>query len=180
MVAPEFGGDGRKRAEAGKYPDPIIAFPAHWAPVDLMFYTGTQFPARYRNGAFIAFHGSWNRSPQAGHSTIVSPARDVDPRRCRAREPDVLPAPRPIPRQRRALVGAAGQVPAVVVGRAASHPQHRVHRRAAAEHLAARFVNAPTAGTRLGFGDVVPVDLRVEALVRSPDVDHVRTQKRTP
>ena len=47
MVAPEFGGDGRKRAEAGKYPDPIIAFPAHWAPLQMAYYNGTQFPERH-------------------------------------------------------------------------------------------------------------------------------------
>jgi mono/diheme cytochrome c family protein len=64
MIAPEFGGDNRKRAEIGKYDEPVIAFPAHWAPLQMVFYSGTQFPARYRNGAFISFHGSWNRAPQ--------------------------------------------------------------------------------------------------------------------
>jgi glucose/arabinose dehydrogenase len=40
-----------------------------------MFYTGTQFPARYRNGAFIAFHGSWNRAPmpQDGYNVTFQP-----------------------------------------------------------------------------------------------------------
>ena len=41
-----------------------MAFPAHYAPDDLLFYTSDQFPVRYKNGAFIAFHGSWNRAPQ--------------------------------------------------------------------------------------------------------------------
>lgn len=63
MLAPEHGGDGRKRAEAGKYPDPVVAFPAHWAPLQLAFYDATQFPEKYRNGAFQTFHGSWNRAP---------------------------------------------------------------------------------------------------------------------
>lgn len=63
MMSPEFGGDNRKRAEAGKYPDPVVAFPAHWAPLQLAFYYGAQFPAKYRGGALIAFHGSWNRAP---------------------------------------------------------------------------------------------------------------------
>ncbi|ACB73319.1 PQQ-dependent sugar dehydrogenase [Opitutus terrae] len=63
MINPEFGGDGRKRAEVGKYDEPLIAFPAHWAPLQMQFYTGTQFPERYRGGAFVAFHGSWNRAP---------------------------------------------------------------------------------------------------------------------
>src|SRR5690606_41627087 len=58
MVMPEYGGDGKTTAEPDRYEDPSIAFPAHWAPNDLVFYTGTRFPERYRNGAFIAFHGA--------------------------------------------------------------------------------------------------------------------------
>jgi glucose/arabinose dehydrogenase len=75
MLAPEFGGDGRTRAEPGRYPDPLVAFPAHWAPMQMTFYTGTQFPPHYRNGAFIAFHGSWNRAPepQAGYLVAFVP-----------------------------------------------------------------------------------------------------------
>jgi glucose/arabinose dehydrogenase/cytochrome c5 len=75
MVAPEFGGDNQKRAEPGKYPDPIIAFPAHWAPLQMAFYQGTQFPEKYRGGAFIAFHGSWNRAPkpQKGYNVAFIP-----------------------------------------------------------------------------------------------------------
>ncbi len=61
MVAPEYGGDGKKKSPAGKYPEPIHAFPAHYAPNGLLFYEGTQFPERYREGAFIAWRGSWNR-----------------------------------------------------------------------------------------------------------------------
>lgn len=64
MIAPEFGGDNRKRAEVGKYDEPVIAFPGHWAPLQMTFYTATQFPEQYRGGAFIAFHGSWNRAPR--------------------------------------------------------------------------------------------------------------------
>ena len=63
MVAPEFGGDNKKRAEPGKYDEPLIAFPAHWAPLQMNFYYQHQFPAKYYGGAFIAFHGSWNRAP---------------------------------------------------------------------------------------------------------------------
>lgn len=75
MLAPEFGGDGRRRASPGRYPDPLVAFPAHWAPMQMTFYTGTQFPAHYRGGAFIAFHGSWNRAPepQAGYLVAFVP-----------------------------------------------------------------------------------------------------------
>jgi glucose/arabinose dehydrogenase len=75
MVAPEFGGDGKKRAEAGRYPDPLIAFPAHWAPLQMAYYDGTQFPERYRGGMFVAFHGSWNRAPlpQRGYNVCFIP-----------------------------------------------------------------------------------------------------------
>ncbi|MGQ7869862.1 PQQ-dependent sugar dehydrogenase [Sunxiuqinia sp. sy24] len=52
-----------------------MAFPGHWAPNDLLFYTGDMFPKYYRNGAFIAFHGSWNRAPevQAGYFVVFVP-----------------------------------------------------------------------------------------------------------
>ena len=63
LLQPEYGGDGKTVGRCSQYKVPITSFPAHWAPVDLKFYTGTQFPAPYRNGAFIAFHGSWNRAP---------------------------------------------------------------------------------------------------------------------
>jgi glucose/arabinose dehydrogenase len=75
MIAPEYGGNGKKAAPAGKYDDPIMAFPGHWAPVGLMFYTDTLFPSNYDNGAFIAFHGSWNRAPlpQEGYKVVFVP-----------------------------------------------------------------------------------------------------------
>jgi glucose/arabinose dehydrogenase len=63
LLNPEYGGDGKTVGRCSDFASPIASFPAHWAPVDLMFYSGTQFPERYRSGAFIAFHGSWNRSP---------------------------------------------------------------------------------------------------------------------
>ncbi len=63
-LAPEYGGDGKIMGRCADAKKPILAFPGHMAPNDLLFYTGDQFPDRYKNGAFIAFHGSWNRSPQ--------------------------------------------------------------------------------------------------------------------
>jgi len=75
IVAPEYGGDSERGPEPGRYAEPIQAFPAHWAPNDLIFYTGDQFPERYRGGAFVAFHGSWNRAPfpQAGYCVTFTP-----------------------------------------------------------------------------------------------------------
>ena len=77
MLAPEYGGDGQKEAEA-KFQDPILAFPGHYGPNDLIFYTGDQFPDDYKNGAFIAFHGSWNRGPfeQKGYQVAFVPFED--------------------------------------------------------------------------------------------------------
>ena len=79
VLAPEYGGDGghaigvcaQKRA-------PIAFFPAHWAPNDLLIYSGQQFPRAYQGGAFIAFHGSWNRAPapQAGYNVAFQPLSD--------------------------------------------------------------------------------------------------------
>jgi glucose/arabinose dehydrogenase len=81
MIAPEYGGDGKTPAPTGEYKEPLIGFPAHWAPNDLVFYTGTQFPERYRGGAFIAFHGSWNREPQmqGGYAIAFVPMADGRP-----------------------------------------------------------------------------------------------------
>ena len=76
VLAPEYGGDGGKSEGvcAGKR-GPVAVFPAHWAPNDLALYYGQQFPERYRGGAFIAFHGSWNRAPlpQAGYNVVFLP-----------------------------------------------------------------------------------------------------------
>jgi glucose/arabinose dehydrogenase len=71
ILAPEYGGDGKKTAGEDAI-DPVITFPAHMAPNDLLFYTGTQFPEKYKNGAFIAFHGSWNRAPEPQEGFYVA------------------------------------------------------------------------------------------------------------
>jgi len=75
MVAPEYGGDNRKRDDNPAFDKPVVAFPAHWAPIQMCYYDGTQFPAHYRGGMFIAFHGSWNRAPraQAGYKVAFVP-----------------------------------------------------------------------------------------------------------
>ena len=80
IQGPEYGGDGEKEADA-KYIDPVAAYPGHLAPDGLLFYTGNQFPERYKNGAFIAFHGSWNRAPepQAGYFVVFQPFKNGKP-----------------------------------------------------------------------------------------------------
>jgi len=74
LLMPEYGGDGQAVGRCAGARGPELAFPAHWAPNGLVFYSGSQFPAAYRGGAFIAFHGSWNRSPvQAGYNVVFAP-----------------------------------------------------------------------------------------------------------
>lgn len=63
VLGPEYGGDGLVVGRCEEADDPIMAFPGHLAPNDVLFYTGDMFPEKYKNGAFIAFHGSWNRTP---------------------------------------------------------------------------------------------------------------------
>ena len=81
VLSPEYGGDGHMVGRCDRYPLPLIGFPGHWAPNDLHFYTGDQFPVRYRGGAFIVFHGSWNRAPlaQGGYKVVFVPFTDGNP-----------------------------------------------------------------------------------------------------
>jgi glucose/arabinose dehydrogenase len=82
VLAPEYGGDGGHAVGvcANKVA-PVMAFPGHWAPDGLLFYSGTAFPGRYQGGAFIAFHGSWNRSvgPQEGYDVVFIPFASGQP-----------------------------------------------------------------------------------------------------
>jgi glucose/arabinose dehydrogenase/cytochrome c5 len=76
VLAPEYGGDGGKATGVcAQKTEPVAAYPAHWAPNDLAFYTAKTFPAPFQGGAFIAFHGSWNRAPepQAGFNVVFQP-----------------------------------------------------------------------------------------------------------
>ncbi|MBN1379499.1 MAG: PQQ-dependent sugar dehydrogenase [Gammaproteobacteria bacterium] len=77
VLGPEYGGDGKKVGRCNKKKNPVIGFPGHLAPNDLLFYTGKQFPEKYHHGAFIAFHGSWNRAPleQKGYFVVFVPFR---------------------------------------------------------------------------------------------------------
>ncbi len=78
VLAPEYGGDGRKVGRCAAAKDPIIAFPGHWAPMSLAFYPGEKFGSAYTGGLFVAFHGSWNRAPlpQAGFRVAFVPFAD--------------------------------------------------------------------------------------------------------
>ena len=76
VLAPEYRGDGgREVGRCAQKLAPTASFPAHWAPNAVTIYTGESFPARYRGGAFIAFHGSWDRAPypQGGYNIVFQP-----------------------------------------------------------------------------------------------------------
>jgi glucose/arabinose dehydrogenase len=80
VLAPEYGGDGvlvtgTQGIDCASYNQPVATFGAHWAPNGLTFYTGNQFPARYRGGAFIAFHGGFDRAPlpNEGYNVMFVP-----------------------------------------------------------------------------------------------------------
>lgn len=76
VLAPEYGGDGGHAVGVcAQKTAPVVAFPGHWAPDGLVFYSGSAFPARYHDGAFLAFHGSWNRmvGPQGGYNVTFVP-----------------------------------------------------------------------------------------------------------
>lgn len=79
VLAPEYGGDGgSKVGVCAEKRGPVASLPAHWAPNDLLIYLGEAFPAAYRGGAFVAFHGSWNRAPepQGGYNVVYQPLKD--------------------------------------------------------------------------------------------------------
>lgn len=81
VLAPEYGGDGATVGRCETIEEPLLGLPAHWAPDGIVFYTGQQFPDRYRGGAFIAFHGSWNRAPepQGGYNVVFVPFDGAEP-----------------------------------------------------------------------------------------------------
>jgi glucose/arabinose dehydrogenase len=83
IVSPEYGGDG-KRVATGNYSTPVLTFHSRRAaPVDILFYSGSSFPANYRDGAFIALHGIANRN---GYNVVFVPFNKTG----RAGEPTVF------------------------------------------------------------------------------------------
>ncbi|HEX6943937.1 MAG TPA: PQQ-dependent sugar dehydrogenase [Gemmatimonadaceae bacterium] len=81
VMSPEYGGDGQAEGRCATVAQPLVAFPGHWAPESIVFYNGTAFPAEYHGGAFVAFHGSWNRAPleQAGFNVSFVPFANGQP-----------------------------------------------------------------------------------------------------
>ena len=81
LLSPEYGGDGKNEGKGTEYTQPIVGFPGHFAPNDLLFYTGNQFPEHYKDGAFIAFHGSTSSAPypQSGYFICFVPFKNGEP-----------------------------------------------------------------------------------------------------
>lgn len=78
FLNPEYGGDGKAVGRCEKAKLPLVGFPGHWGPNDIIFYQGNMFPEKYKHGAFIAFHGSWNRlgQNQDGFKVVFVPMKD--------------------------------------------------------------------------------------------------------
>jgi glucose/arabinose dehydrogenase len=78
VLAPEYGGDKTRTDRCDRLIQPLVPFPAHWAPMSMVFYHGKMFPAAYQGGAFIAFHGSAFRAPlpQEGYHVVYLQFKD--------------------------------------------------------------------------------------------------------
>ena len=80
VLSPEYGGDGKAIGVCANKIAPIAVYPAHWAPNAMVRYDQKEFPAHYRGGVFIAFHGSWDRAPYAqGGYNVIFQALNGDP-----------------------------------------------------------------------------------------------------
>lgn len=73
---PVFGGGDHRTRQFGKFPlpdrltMPVATFGAHQAPLGVHHYRGTALPEEYRTDAFVALHGSWNRTDPAGYRVM--------------------------------------------------------------------------------------------------------------
>jgi glucose/arabinose dehydrogenase len=72
VLAPEYGGDGQVEGRCADVPESRLEFPAHWAPLSMLFYRAAQFPDRFRGDAFVAFHGARFPGPAEGPGYNVS------------------------------------------------------------------------------------------------------------
>ena len=81
-----YAGKNEEPRHKGDRPDLVaktipgdVLMQSHVAVIDFLFYTGKQFPAEYQGGAFIALHGSWNRSKRVGYEVAFIPFKDGKP-----------------------------------------------------------------------------------------------------
>jgi glucose/arabinose dehydrogenase len=98
ILAPEYGGDGKEVGRCAQFKAPAATFPAHYAPVDLMPYTGSMLPAKYRSGLFVTMHGSWNRAPaeMTGYNVLFQPFANGKPSGAYEVFADGFKGPKPI------------------------------------------------------------------------------------
>ncbi len=79
-VHPDFMGDGVHDDEWCREVDnvvpPVLTLQAHVAPLDILFYYGSAFPSDYVGDLIVGYHGSWNRTPQAGYKVVRVPFGD--------------------------------------------------------------------------------------------------------
>jgi glucose/arabinose dehydrogenase len=78
VQSPEYGGDGRSPGNCDRIIRPVMSFPAHWEPMAMVFARGQKLPEKYREGAFVAFHGSSHRAPlpEDGYAVAFVPFRE--------------------------------------------------------------------------------------------------------
>ena len=81
-----YAGPNEDPRRKGERPDLVaktikgdVLLGSHVAVLDVLFYTGKQFPKEYQGGAFLALHGSWNRSMRVGQSIVFIPFHDGKP-----------------------------------------------------------------------------------------------------
>ncbi|HXK62252.1 MAG TPA: PQQ-dependent sugar dehydrogenase [Acidobacteriota bacterium] len=74
---PRRAGEAPELVKKTRYPDVLLG--SHVAVLDIEFYTADAFPEKYHGGAFLAYHGSWNRSERVGYSVAFVPFRDGKP-----------------------------------------------------------------------------------------------------
>ncbi len=85
VLAPEYGGNGQLTSagtiDCSTFNQPLATFGAHWSPDGMTFYTGNQFPAKYRGGVFVAFHGGFDRAPlpNEGYNVMFIPMSGSTP-----------------------------------------------------------------------------------------------------
>jgi glucose/arabinose dehydrogenase len=80
VQSPEYGGDGKTVGNCDRVIRPLMAFPAHWEPMSMAF-SNAKMPAKYRDGVFVAFHGSSHRAPlpEDGYEIVFVPFKNGSP-----------------------------------------------------------------------------------------------------
>jgi glucose/arabinose dehydrogenase len=78
VLSPDYAGDGKKTGRCAGKKAPMMALPGRTGPMSLLFYKGAQFPARYREGAFVTMHGPDTRTPDSpdGYKVVFIPFKD--------------------------------------------------------------------------------------------------------